>query len=113
MAALPKEKKSAIAAVLPSVMTKAMREDRRLRVLQSLLIAPASVANESVLRGVLMEIGHAVSADLMRTELSWLDEQGLVDVVENGDLYVVRITVRGRDVARGLAKQPGVAIDEI
>ena len=52
-----------------------------------------------------MEIVHsiAVSADLVRGDLTWLKEQGRVRVEHD----TAQITERGRDVARRAAPWPG------
>lgn len=92
-----------------SVVAQEIQRDRRLRVLLTLAQAPAWVCNESVLKSVLRKLGHVVSTDLLRTELSWLQEQGLIDLEQASDLYVVRLLQRGQDVAYGASPQPGVA----
>ena len=94
---------------MPTVLAQEVQYDRRLRVLLALDEMPTGLANEAVLRRVLLAVGHAVSIDLLRTELAWLDEQGLAVLEQSDVLYVARILPRGRDVGRGLVKQPGVA----
>lgn len=91
------------------VIAQELQRDRRLRVLLTLGQAPVWTCNESVLKNVLRALGHAVSTDLLRTELAWLHEQGLLELEQTGDLYVARLVQRGEDVARGAAQQPGVA----
>lgn len=96
------------AAVRP-VVAQGLQRDRRLRVLHILSEVPAFLTNEDVLKSVLLSLGHAVSADLLRTELLWLQEQGLIELRQTGDLYIARLLSRGQDVARGAAQQPGIA----
>lgn len=63
-----------------------------------------AVATLAVLRGELESVhGIPASADLVRADLTWLDEMGLCRW--NGDL--AKITERGRDVVAGRAKFPG------
>lgn len=100
---------SVVEFLTPTALTQVVQYDRRLRLLLILSAMPTGLSNESVLRRVLMAQGHAVSMDLLRTELAWLREQGLVILEQADNLYVARILPRGRDVGRGAAQQPGVA----
>ncbi len=85
-----------------------LSSDRRLVVLRILEQTGGSL-NESVLQTALEEFGHRVSRDVVRTELAWLDEQGLVtSETVGGRIIVVTLTERGADVATGRAKHPGV-----
>ncbi len=86
-----------------------LRRDRRLRILQILNEVPAGVANDAILKNLLMTFGHAVSGDLVRTELSWLEEQGLISVAGKRSIQIVTLSERGSDVASGLANQSGVS----
>ena len=83
--------------------------DQRLVILQALEQDPGYSHNEAVLRSVLESVGHTVSRDALRTELAWLQEQGLVTITQAGDIQVVRLTARGEDVALGRARVPAVA----
>lgn len=99
----------AIRQLLPAVI----RPSRRLRILQCLMEAPGYTLDEAALDAVLSALGHSVSADLLRTELAWLGEQGLLDLeVLDRDLYVATLSRRGGDVGRGRVLQPGVARPE-
>jgi DNA-binding transcriptional ArsR family regulator len=86
-----------------------LASDRRLVILRSLADQNFEL-NDSVLQVVLDEFGHNVSRDVVRTELSWLAEQGLVTLedVGKGRVIVATLTERGGDVAAGRAKVPGV-----
>ena len=64
--------------------------------------------NDSVIRAGLELLGHKVSQDRVRTEVSWLKEQGLVTTEDVGPVMIVQLTVRGQDVATGAATVPGV-----
>lgn len=90
-------------------VAQSMRRDRRLRILQMLAEANACVMNEAVVKDVLPALGHVVSFDLVRTELAWLAEQGLLELRESDGLWIAQLTQRGKDVVCGEAKQPGVA----
>lgn len=92
-------------------MMKIIREDQRLCVLLALQ-ACNNDANQNILQTCLAEYGHNVSMDLVRTHLSWLEEQGLVVIHRadfmGADFYVAEITQRGLDVATGRAVVDGV-----
>lgn len=88
-------------------MSDILNEDRRLVLLRSLLDCGNS-ANESVLQTCLQAYGHRVSRDVVRTQLAWLREQGLVRLTDVSGCYVADITGSGDDVANGLSCVPGV-----
>lgn len=84
-------------------------EDRRLVVLRVLAELPEYRANSSVLYAAMNHFGHSMTRDQVRTELSWLAEQGLLFVDDAGPVLVATLTERGQDVARGRAIVPGVS----
>jgi hypothetical protein len=83
-------------------------EDLRLVLLRVLAEAPGYEANSFILAGAAEEFGHHVSTDLLRTELTWLAEQGLVSVKTLAAVQVASLSPRGLDVAKGNASIPGV-----
>ena len=85
-----------------------VEQDRRLVVLRLLAKAPGYSSNDSILHGGLDTVGHRVSRDQVRTDLSWLAEQGLVKVEDLKGVCVARLTERGNDVAAGRVTVPGV-----
>lgn len=87
---------------------KLQQEDRRLVVLLLLLQSQSYGANEFLLREGLANTGHAIGRDLLRTELAWLAEQGLLDVRDIGSTHIAVLSARGSDVAKGLVTVPGV-----
>nr|WP_217350439.1 ArsR family transcriptional regulator [Azonexus fungiphilus] len=86
-----------------------MRRDVRLVILRVLSEMPEYRANSSVITNVLDQFGHAVTRDQVKTELRWLEEQGLIQLAEVGSVLVATLLERGQDVARGRAKVDGVA----
>ena len=82
--------------------------DRRLVILRLLHESGGYTANEYLIQAALDGFGHSVGRDLLRTELAWLAEQGLVTVQEVGGVQVATLTSRGDDVAEGRAVVPGV-----
>ena len=86
-----------------------LTEDRRLSLLLVLNATPGYRANAFLLRDAVSEIyGHSASMDQIRTDLAWLAEQGLITTHTTGDVTMATMTVRGRDVAAGVATVPGV-----
>lgn len=83
--------------------------DRRLVLLRLLAELPMYRANSSVLNVALERFGHATTRDQVKTDLRWLEEQGLLNVEEAGPVLVATLAERGMDVAKGRALVPGVA----
>jgi Fe2+ or Zn2+ uptake regulation protein len=86
-----------------------LRHDQRLVLLRILLEMPAYKANSSVLANMLSQLGHSVSRDLVKTELRWLSEQGMLAVQEVASVLVATLSERGQDVAEGRAVVDGIA----
>lgn len=85
-----------------------LTEDRRLVVLRVLAEMPAYRTNSYVLSTLLSKWGHEPSTDQVKTDLTWLKEQGLVSVEVVESVYIATLTSRGADVAAGRAVVPGV-----
>lgn len=85
-----------------------MTEDRRLVMLRLLAESEGYTVNEYVMAAALPGLGHAVSADRVRTDLGWLAEQGLVSVESPAGVRLARLTPRGADVAAGRGRVEGV-----
>ena len=83
-------------------------KDMRLTILRVLSQDPDYSHNEFVLQRILPRFGHEVSGDRLRSELSWLAEQGLVSTSATDEVWVAKLTRRGADVAAGRAIVPGV-----
>jgi hypothetical protein len=81
----------------------------RLTVLQFLDADPGYDIHEYRLSDLLASYGQGVSADVLRAQITWLQEQGLVELTAVAGAYLVRARQRGIDVARGLARVPGIA----
>ena len=65
--------------------------------------------NIAVLHDALIEVGLPCSRDQMAAHLAWLEEQQLLSTESLAKLAICTITARGQDVARGLARVPGIA----
>lgn len=85
-----------------------LTEDRRLVVLRVLAEMPAYRTNSYVLSTLLSKWGHEPSTDQVKTDLTWLKEQGLMSLEVVESVYIATLTSRGADVAAGRAVVPGV-----
>lgn len=85
-----------------------LAEDRRLVILRVLSDMPGYRTNSFLLTTLLGKFGHEPSADQVKGDLAWLQEQQLatVEVVES--VHIATLTTRGADVATGRAVVPGV-----
>jgi len=85
-----------------------LTEDRRLVILRVLLESAAFTGNEYILQSMVERLGHVASGDRIRTDLAWLQEQGLIAVDVVATVQIAQLLARGEDVARGRIVVPGV-----
>ena len=87
-----------------------LAEDRRLIILRALAEGHDYALNDFVMKRALASLGHAVSRDMLRADLTWLKDHRLVTLrlLDDGAVWVARATEDGIDVARG-RPHPGVA----
>lgn len=81
---------------------------RRLTLLRLLSAAAGYTANASLLTDAVNDLGITSTRDQVISELTWLQEQGLVLIETIAGVTVVTITERGTDVANGRVVVPGV-----
>ena len=86
----------------------AQQQQRRL-ILEQLEAENDYTSNSILLKQILQMLGHTLSSDQVVTEITWLQEQGLVTLESFGGIYVAKLTERGLDVATGAAQIPGIA----
>lgn len=82
--------------------------DRRLVILRVLQESAGFTANVYMLQTMVEQLGHVASVDLVRTDLAWLQEQGLLKLDVVADVPIAHLLARGEDVALGRAVVPGV-----
>ena len=85
-----------------------IKEHQRLVILRCLSEVPGYDLNESILQDSLNVYGLDSSRDSLRTQLAWLEEQGLISIEKIGSTQKATLTARGEDVAKGRADVPGV-----
>lgn len=84
--------------------------DARLRLLQLLAAKPAYTGNEVALQSELAsKYGHALARDRVRTELTWLEDQGLLVLQRPGGIMLATLSSAGLEVSCGIGRNPGVA----
>jgi len=82
-------------------LARGITQQRRLTILR--LLGRGECASD-VLLAVVLEAPH----DLVRTDLAWLAENGLVRIQQIGGLRFSSLTQRGLETAAGVVKTPGV-----
>jgi len=85
-----------------------LTEDRRLVILRVLAEMPGYRTNSFLLHQLLAKWGHEPSTDQVKSELAWLQEQGLLSYEDVEGVYIATLNARGADVAAGRAVVPGV-----
>ena len=85
-----------------------LAEDRRLVILRVLADMPAYRTNSFLLTTLLGKFGHEPSADQVKGDLAWLQEQQLLTIEVVESVHIATLTTRGADVAAGRAVVPGV-----
>jgi hypothetical protein len=83
-------------------------EQMRLTILQILESDQDYSMNDTVIHRALDSIGYSVSHDKLKTELTWLQEQGAVSLDNRPSFIIVKLSSRGQDVALGRASIPGI-----
>ena len=92
-----------------SSYAETLREHARLAILRLLEDAPKYTSNLSMMTTLLHGVGIAFTRDQAAGELKWLAEQGLLTTQEPTPGFIVATaTVRGVEVAQGIATYPGV-----
>lgn len=89
-----------------------MTAHRRLSILQLLNGAATYTMHEVDIKAGLAAQAQAVGTDLLRADLQWLHEQGLVLANQPGGVWFATLTAKGGDVRQGLSTVPGVARPE-
>ncbi len=87
---------------------KFVTADRRLMILKILEQDAGYSMNAYVIQSCLSAVAHEVSMDRLKTDLAWLEEQGLVVLKTVSGLHVAQLTIRGTDAANGRIVVPGI-----
>lgn len=87
---------------------KILQEDRRYLVLRALNDSKGYRASLILLQAFLESFGQRVSGDVVKGEVAWLEDQGLVRTARVGQVITVQLLGPGADIAAGRATYPGV-----
>jgi hypothetical protein len=90
------------------MFSERISEDRRIIILRALEASAGYESNESLLTMILRDFGHAVTRDQTRSEVTWLEENGLLTCEEIGGVMIATLTQRGSETAQGIVVTPGV-----
>ncbi len=91
------------------MLAELMKEHQRLVILRMLSEDSGYDLNESILQDGINAVGLDISRDALRTQLAWLEEQGLISVEKASAISKwPDSTGRGLDVANGRANVPGI-----
>ncbi len=86
--------------------------DRRLVLLRAMAEVPGWSMNEMVAKTAVAHFGHRVGSDIVRADLQYLYDHGLVRIeklqAERGELWLAELTGGGDDVAAGRRVVPGI-----
>jgi Fe2+ or Zn2+ uptake regulation protein len=83
-------------------------EHQRRSILNALSAMVGFGANHSMVRDTCASFGVEMSNDTIKTQLYWLEEQGLVSVKTQGNYLIAELKSRGQDVVNGLTFVPGI-----
>ena len=86
-----------------------LTQARRLAILQILQKDPDYSINDQLLQTLLMQYGHGVSLAVVRADLAWLEQLGLLSTNELPGCTVAILRNDGVDVALGMSVVPGIA----
>jgi Fe2+ or Zn2+ uptake regulation protein len=84
-------------------------EHRRLAILQLLAKDPDYSINDTLLQQLLGQVGHGVGMAVVRADLAWLEQLGLLATSELPGCTIAVLRNDGVDVANGVATVPGIA----
>ncbi len=85
-----------------------LRKHARVAILRFLEDAPRYTSNVSMLSEQLPRVGISYTRDQVKTELHWLEEQGMVQIEDHAGFTVVTATTRGVEIAQGIALHPEI-----
>ncbi len=84
-------------------------ENRRLYLLKTLQVAGDYRMSDSYLQSALQSIGYGSSLSVIRGDIAWLEQLGLVTTKVIADMTIAHLSNEGVDVASGVSHVPGIA----
>ena len=93
-----------------SSLKQIQTENRRLYILKFLQVAQGYRMSDMLLQTQLTALGYGAGLDVVRGDIDWLEQQGLVTTDRPVDTMTIAIiTNHGVDVACGVAYVTGIA----
>jgi Fe2+ or Zn2+ uptake regulation protein len=89
-------------------LTEIKNEHQRRSILKALSAMVGFGANHSMVRETCASFGVGMSNDTIKTQLYWLEEQGLISIKTQGNYLLAELKARGQDVVDGLVFIPGI-----
>lgn len=89
----------------------ALQEIQNQHARRSILLALEALnytSNDSIIKDSCDAFGNTMSSDQVRTQLGWLEEQGLITLERKTTYMIATLTSRGQDVAKGRSFVDGV-----
>ncbi|ASF47010.1 hypothetical protein CEK71_13530 [Methylovulum psychrotolerans] len=84
-------------------------EIRRLHLLKTLQVASGYRASADLLKMALQNMGDAAPTSVIKADLAWLEQLGLVSTTEHSGMTIALLRNEGVDVASGTSVVPGIA----
>ncbi len=85
-----------------------MQEDRRLVILRVLYEIRPEEANESILERAIESYGHKPPRHILRMDIGWLQQKGLISVRLTGEYMIAKLAWPGMELVEGRSKVKGV-----
>ena len=82
---------------------------RRLSILRALAEAPEYRTNDSLLTTIVNDFGIVSTRDQVRTDMTWLRDQGFVGLRETAGVLIATLSEAGGEIAAGRRSDPGIA----
>jgi len=84
-------------------------ENRRLYLLKTLQVAGDYRMSDIYLQTALQAIGYGSALSVIRSDMAWLEQLGLLTTKVIADMTIAHLSNDGVDVACGVAHVPGIA----
>ena len=90
-------------------MSDITTQNRRLHILKCLKISTDYRMSDLLLQEMLKKIGFASPLAVIKADLAWLEQLGLLSTQELPGMTIALLCSEGVDVADGLSHVPGIA----
>jgi len=84
-------------------------ENRRLYLLKTLKLSADYRMSDMLLQSALTALGYGASLAVIRGDIAWLEQQGLLSTEAVPGMTLAKLSNEGVDVADGVSHTPGIA----